>query len=190
MARPREFDHDDALRKAMTLFWERGYADTSLHDLLDVMGITRGSFYKAFEDKPSIYLATLDLYERDSVACAVGVLTTGAPGTGARRIEQVFSGALQQTRDRMGCYLCVAAVDWAARSTQAEPKIAAMLDRLENAFRMALAARSQPGTPADRETLASFLLSQYLGLQVLHRANRANESLIKIGAVIRGVIGS
>jgi TetR/AcrR family transcriptional repressor of nem operon len=190
MARPREFNAEDALRKAMNLFWERGYADTSLHDLLDVMGITRGSFYKAFDDKLSIYLATLDLYEREAVDCAVGRLTAGAPGTGATRIEQVFAGALQQAEDRMGCYLCVAAVDWAARGTPAEPKIAAMLDRLEAAFRTALAARSQPGTSADQDTLASFLLSQYLGLQVLHRANRANAHLTKLGTVIRSVVGS
>ena len=47
MARPREFEIDDALQDAMAVFWRKGYDGASLPDLLDGMGIARGSLYKA-----------------------------------------------------------------------------------------------------------------------------------------------
>jgi TetR/AcrR family transcriptional repressor of nem operon len=48
MARPREFDIDEALERAMNVFWSKGYEGASLQDLLDAMNIARGSLYKAF----------------------------------------------------------------------------------------------------------------------------------------------
>ena len=59
MGRPREFDVDKALDRAMGVFWQKGYEGASLQDLLHAMEIARGSLYKAFEDKHSIYLAPL-----------------------------------------------------------------------------------------------------------------------------------
>ena len=48
MARPRAFDEDVALDGAMHIFWRQGYGATNLPDLLNAMGLTRGSFYKAY----------------------------------------------------------------------------------------------------------------------------------------------
>ena len=48
MARPREFDEEKALDQAMRLFWTQGYQGTSLHDLLQTMGISKSSFYETF----------------------------------------------------------------------------------------------------------------------------------------------
>ncbi|NJM33970.1 MAG: hypothetical protein HC850_03830 [Rhodomicrobium sp.] len=58
MARPREFDTDEAIEKAMQVFWEKGHG-AALPDLLGGMEIARGSFYKAFSDKKSVYLMAL-----------------------------------------------------------------------------------------------------------------------------------
>jgi TetR/AcrR family transcriptional regulator, transcriptional repressor for nem operon len=62
MARPREFDMQEALAAAMTAFWERGYEATSTQDLLDAMGLTKGSLYKAFGDKHTLFLMCLQDY--------------------------------------------------------------------------------------------------------------------------------
>ncbi len=54
MARPIEFDHHQALDKALLLFWRKGYQATSLADLVEFMGISRSSSYSAFQDKRSL----------------------------------------------------------------------------------------------------------------------------------------
>jgi AcrR family transcriptional regulator len=61
--RPREFDMDKALERAMDLFWRQGYEGTSMADLTRELGITRPSLYAAFESKETLFLKALDLYE-------------------------------------------------------------------------------------------------------------------------------
>ena len=67
MARPPKFDRDDALRRAMYLFWERGFDRTSINDLTAAMGISAPSLYAAFGDKQALFDAAVDLYEQESV---------------------------------------------------------------------------------------------------------------------------
>ena len=62
MARPREFCMDQALERAMSAFWSHGYEATSLSDLMEVMDLQKGSIYKAFGDKHSLYIAALENY--------------------------------------------------------------------------------------------------------------------------------
>ena len=63
MGRPREFDTEEAIARAMRLFWRRGYEGTSLTDLTEELGITRPSLYAAFGSKEALFLKALDLYE-------------------------------------------------------------------------------------------------------------------------------
>src|ERR1700677_2805326 len=63
IGRPREFDIDKALERAMELFWRQGYEGTSLSDLTRELGLTRTSLYAAFGSKEALFLKALDLYE-------------------------------------------------------------------------------------------------------------------------------
>ena len=62
IGRPRNFDVDDALKKAMLLFWEHGFETTSMTLLSKHMGMNAPSIYAAFGDKKSLFLKALDLY--------------------------------------------------------------------------------------------------------------------------------
>ncbi|MGI9627746.1 MAG: TetR/AcrR family transcriptional regulator [Longimicrobiales bacterium] len=79
MARPREFDEDLALERAMDVFWRQGYQATSTDDLMEAMGIGRGSFYNTFGSKRKVYLRTLDMY--------LDVLEEGGPYRMLREME-------------------------------------------------------------------------------------------------------
>lgn len=170
MARPREFDAEEAMEKAMTLFWDRGYEEASLAELLAAMEITKGSFYKAFQDKQSIYLAALDLYNDRVVGRTVAYLTDPAEGTGRARILGLFKRIADMSRmdgDRIGCFLCNALVDRAG-GAEAASKLRAMTQRLENGMHRAL---HDDGLTEERARgKARGLLSLYFGLRVLGRA--------------------
>src|SRR5580693_8365199 len=60
--RPRSFDTEAAVERAMGVFWSRGYHATALPDLLRATNLSRGSLYAAFGDKHSLFLRALDRY--------------------------------------------------------------------------------------------------------------------------------
>ena len=62
IGRPRGFDYDTALLRAMGVFWDKGYDGASMRDLTSAMGITGPSLYAAFGDKRELYLKTIDHY--------------------------------------------------------------------------------------------------------------------------------
>ena len=62
MGRKRAFDYDDVLERATRLFWSKGYASTSVRDLLEVMGIGESSFYNLVRGKQELYLECLRHY--------------------------------------------------------------------------------------------------------------------------------
>ena len=62
MARPREFDEAQVLDQAMEAFWAHGYEATSVADLMEATGLAKGSLYKGFGDKRSLFLRALERY--------------------------------------------------------------------------------------------------------------------------------
>ena len=73
MARPREFDVDDALDRAMNVFWAKGYEATSMSDLMAAMDLSKSSLYDTFGSKHELFLSALQRYKRQG------------NGTGSRR---------------------------------------------------------------------------------------------------------
>ncbi len=71
--RPRAFDADQALDKALTVFWQKGYGGTSLPDLTEAMGINRPSLYAAFGNKEQLFLKVLARYG-ERMGCMVQAL--------------------------------------------------------------------------------------------------------------------
>src|SRR5689334_20346799 len=62
--RPRSFDREAALGKAMDVFWAKGYEGTSISDLTNAMGINPPSLYAAFGDKEHLFLEAIERYQR------------------------------------------------------------------------------------------------------------------------------
>jgi AcrR family transcriptional regulator len=72
VGRPREFELEDALGRAMMLFWRKGYEGTSLSDLTEALGITRPSLYAAFGNKEELFRQVLDRYDQKTASFLVG----------------------------------------------------------------------------------------------------------------------
>jgi len=169
MARPREFDTDSALEKAMGVFWEHGYADASLPHLLKGMNLTRGSLYKAFTDKKTLFLKVLSTYDEQAVSQAVAILTAPEQD-GWERIFTIFDMILEavEAGDHRGCLLCSAIAGPASYDQEIEAFAAKSLDRMLLAFEEAL----KTVVPvSEANALANLLVTQYVGLRVMARAN-------------------
>src|SRR5258706_9867192 len=90
MARPREFDRDEVLERAMSVFWSKGFTATSTSDLVEAMQIGRQSMYDSFGDKRALYLEALAQYQQQSVTAHIGRLRSGK--TALAGIEAMLAG--------------------------------------------------------------------------------------------------
>ena len=192
MARPREFDTAAALNGAMDVFWAKGYDGASLPDLLAGMGITRGSLYKAFTDKKTLFLTILEHYEAQQVAKAVDLLTDETTPDGADRIRAMFRNVVAAVRsgDRRGCLLCTAAAGPANEDAEISASVARLLDEMKQAFRAALdaAPRYAARSEAEKSTFANLLLTQYVGLRILTRSQAPIETIEASVKALEGML--
>ena len=62
MGRPKNFNREDVLKKAMPVFWRRGFADASLHELELATGVNKSGLYSEFEDKEDLFVQGLQYY--------------------------------------------------------------------------------------------------------------------------------
>lgn len=193
MARPREFDPEKVMTSAMDLFWQQGYEDASLAELLAAMGLTKGSFYKAFFDKRSVYLAALDLYAETYVTENVRFLMNENEGPGRGRIRALFASAAGSgdgPQQRRGCFLCNAAVDRAPHDAEVEEKVQAMLKRLEAGFATALRSSWPQWTDERITARAVSLVTVYMGLRVMQKAGLGGEASASLMARLDVLTGS
>lgn len=168
MARTKEFDADVVLRAAMDLFWRRGYEATSMQDLVDHLGIGRGSIYATFGSKHELYLLALDRYAQESGDHALEILSRPGPALPAVRelVEGFVAGALT---DRKGCLVTNTAVECAHDAPVAR-RVRSNWDGLETVVAGALVRARNQGELSegkDPRALARFLVTVVQGLQVL-----------------------
>ena len=174
MARTKEFEPEKALTMAMDLFWRRGYEATSVHDLLEEMGIGRGSMYDTFGDKRALFLAALERFEETRVSRADEILEGSASAVeGISRLFETTIEGLVSYEPRRGCLLANTAVELAPHDEQIARRISCYVRRTEDAFERALVrGRATGEIPADKDpkALARFLVSILHGVRVLARA--------------------
>jgi TetR/AcrR family transcriptional regulator, transcriptional repressor for nem operon len=164
--RTKEFETGDALDAAMQLFWRKGYAATSLRDLLDGMGIGYGSFYNAFGDKHALFLASLDRFRELRTSWIDEVLEDSGLGG----IEEVFRrtvDGLVGFEPRRGCLLANTAVELGPHDAEVAAKISRYVRHTEAVFERAVIRAQEAGEiPADRDprAMACFLVNTLHGL--------------------------
>src|SRR5438477_9996335 len=112
MAGKKSFQPEQALDKAVGLFWKQGYEGTSIEDLVQYMGHGRGRLYDTFGDKHALYLAALSQYLAKYQAQAVEFLEqTGRLSEILERFFQAFIEELVSDPPCRSCFLVTASVD-------------------------------------------------------------------------------
>ena len=193
MARPREFDADAALDRAMNAFWAKGYEATSLDDLCEATGLSRSSLYAAFGDKRDLLLQSIDLYSDRGVARFLAALANRPIRAGLRRILDGFIDQIVAGPGRKGCFLGNCAAELERGNREAIARMRRSLARNETIFREALIEAKRRGElapSADPAALARFLVSALQGLRLVGKANPDRAVLDDIAAgILRAIAG-
>jgi len=167
--RPREFDVDEALSKALLVFWRNGYEAASMTELTAAMGITKPSLYAAFGNKEALFNKALDLYEREKLT----YMTSALDAPTARGVaERLLHGALEMQMSSCDPKGCLGVISSATCGAEAESIKAAVVKRRASSeaaliarFAQAQAAGEIPAgmTP---EALARYLFAIVQGLML------------------------
>jgi len=178
----KQFDVDAALGKAMEAFWARGYAATSLRDLVDCMGIRRGSLYATYGDKRALFIAALRKYEREHRAGLFRALEDlDSPLDAIRGLFQAQVDKVAGEDAHVGCFLTNTALELAPHDAEIGRIVADSQRRIEDFLaRMIAAGRTAGEIPAGRpaRALAQALLASLMGMLVLSRS-RPEQSLLQ-----------
>ncbi len=189
VGRPRAFDAEAALQKAMVVFWEQGYEGASLADLTEAMGISRKSMYAAFGNKEDLFRLALQRYTEGPGAYILEALQ--APT--AREVATSFLDGSVRANTRpgfpAGCLgvqgaLAVGATGQVARDTLAAWR-ALGLTYLRERFQRAVDDGDLPAD-ADPELIARYLMTLANGLAVQAAGGAARDELVRVaGAALR-----
>ncbi|MEU5126150.1 TetR/AcrR family transcriptional regulator [Streptomyces mobaraensis] len=192
MGRPKQFDPDLAVERAMEVFWSKGYAATTPQDLVDALGIGKGSLYNAFGSKRELFERALCRY-RDSQALALIELleADGPVKERLRRTLRLLAEMDLADPVRRGCMAVNTAAELGGRDEEAVALVRRMFDRTEDAFRARVEEGQRAGELAagrDAQGLGSLLLNTVIGLRLMARVADGPERLDRvIDAVIDGL---
>lgn len=171
--RPKGFDEDEVLDKAMGVFWAKGYEAASAEVLLAAMGIGKGSFYLAFKGgKRELYGKTLERRSRRGLEkFDAGLAEAEDP---VRYLKDFFLALADSGKDRrlLGCYLGNALVEMSALDSGLRTQASHLLAKLEGRFRDILRRAREDGRIRSREEpeiLAAHLINLWNGLNVTRR---------------------
>ncbi|WP_439373856.1 TetR/AcrR family transcriptional regulator [Bradyrhizobium sp. PMVTL-01] len=187
--RPREFDMDTALDRALRVFRERGYHGTSISDLTAAMRLATGSVYKAFADKHAVFLAAFERYtglrqEQTRSAAARGE-------NGRARLRNVLLSYVEHSEGiegRRGCLVVGSAVELSAVDPVIRARVHAQLktneDFIAGLIREGQADGSIPGHVHAGDT-ARLMICITQGMRVVGKARLRLDGTRLVGVAMK-----
>lgn len=193
MGRPRAYDPDTAIEQAMRVFWEAGYASSSLDDLGAAMSMSRPSLYGAFGDKEALYLRTLQRYRDESLMELSAALDPARPLR--EGLALLYSKTLDSYLDgagaARGCFLVGTATAEAVQNPRVRQILSDSLRAfdgvIEDRLRIAI-DRGEIAADVDAAALARLATSILHSLAVRARAGDLREMLEAIARSVVDVV--
>ena len=177
LGRPRAFDSDKALEKALEVFWRKGYDGTSLADLTDAMGINKPSLYAAFGNKEQLFIKAIELYESRPNAFFFEALSQKTAYAVAEYM--LFSAADELADDSHpnGCVIVQGALSCSEAAASVKEALITKRLRHETQIAQRFSEAKQAGDlpeSADPEVLARYLgtVLQGMTIQVTNGADK------------------
>jgi len=169
--RTKQFDPSAAIEKALRIFWKNGYERTSVNDLVEGMGINRGSLYDTFGDKYTLYLKCLNRYSEMYTLQVVDVLSRKLPVR--ETLEHIFSSLIDLLHEdgcNWGCFMTNTANELSLHDNRVAHLVSDNFERLEQAFTGFIkhgvdSGQLSPGL--DPQKIGRYLTSSFAGIATL-----------------------
>jgi len=186
MARPKEFDREKALRKAIRLFAQKGFAATSTDELMRVMDVGRQSMYDTFGDKRALFLEALEMYVMESVNSINAELEKPGSALSAIRNALVTFAERKDLSSEEGCMGLNSICEFGQRDADVM-RITSNAGRMlrKTLMRMLTRARKQREirSDADLDSMADFFESTLAGIRMVAKARQSRQALRNIATI-------
>ncbi len=192
MARSKAFNEEEVLDKAVAVFWAKGYEATSIQDLVEAMGIQRGSLYATFGSKQQLFLQSLERYGKVVVKQFLDILESKA--SAIESIELFFAQLVEHLLTAgplRSCLVTNSAIERGLRDEATKQQVLHLLNALEMGFYKTLERAQKNGeisTELDLNKLANFLTSNMQGLLVMGKVCSERSVLEGINQVTLSII--
>jgi TetR/AcrR family transcriptional regulator, transcriptional repressor for nem operon len=190
MGRPKEFDRDQVLDRAMDVFWDLGYEATSIGDLVERLGIGRQSLYDTFGDKHALYLAALDRYSERNAGAAMLVASVPV----RRGVRDFLQCAIEKALDGSGrtCMMVDAVAERCPGDEDVRQRFCANVRAIEDALTARLEQARESGEIARHHvarSLARYFVNAIQGLQLMGKGMRDRRELEDIADTTISILG-
>ena len=179
MARTIEFNRDDVLHSAMTIFWQKGYSLTSIPNLVTATKLNPGSIYAAFDSKEGLFLETLEFYGSLSLATLQQFISDAdSPLIGIRNFFDALINKPQEEIKR-GCLLVNTILEMSSHNATIQAQANKQLKAVETELFDALTKAQNLGEltdQADLKSLAKYLMVNIWGLRVMAKTGQLNDN--------------
>ena len=182
MPRVKTFDENEVLTKAMNLFWKRGYAATSVQDLVTCLGINRASLYDTFGDKEQLFKKSFELYRRTNKDGLIQFFQS-RPSV-KEGFAELFQKAIQEAitdKDRKGCFVVNTTTELIPNDKNLLEILESNKKDFETIFYEYLKKGKEDGqlkTTQNLKSVASLFYTLYSGIRVVSKVSTDNKKLI------------
>jgi TetR/AcrR family transcriptional repressor of nem operon len=187
MARHRDFDEQEALEKAMLLFWQKGYNAASPQDILDTLGLSRSSLYRTFTNKHTLFLKALDLYQKFSIGEIKKVIDTAAPAKETiRKLLEFITEVVLTDEQHKGCFMLNSEVEVSLHDEEVHQMVVNNDREMEDIFYQLIKTAQHTEEISklkDPAAIAGFLLNTAKGIRVTAKSNYDKKAFQQIIAM-------
>lgn len=181
--RPSAFDYEEALEKALKVFWTRGYEGASMAELSEAMGINRPSIYAAYGNKEVLFSKALSRYMAGPAAYVAKAMQEPTAKQVALKFLTQSAEFLSNDSNPRGCMIAIGSLFTGAGSEQVQQELVAYRQGYENALRERFdLAKSQNDLPQNVNTaaLAKYIATVHQGMSVQATNGATKEELLAV----------
>jgi AcrR family transcriptional regulator len=184
--RPRIFDMDEALDKALRVFWKRGYEGTSIAELTDTLGINKPSLYVAFGNKEELFKKALGSYASGPVAFVMEVVNEPTARKVAESFLEKAAEALTSANNPKGCMIVQGALSCGEEAEGVRETLIKFRKGYEDLLAKRFEKAKQEGDLPDTimaKDLAKFLAILHQGMSVQATSGATKEDLLAVSHI-------